>query len=149
LKENNLKPSDNDNRPNPDVLLKAVQREEEKEKRGKLKVFLGMAAGVGKTYSMLSAAQELLARGVDVVVGLVETHGRSETETLLKGLPIVPRSKISYRNVELQEMNLDAILARKPQIVLVDEAAHTNVPGSRHAKRYQDIYEIMDAGIDV
>ena len=144
-----MKPSDNDNRPNPDALLKVVQREEEKEKRGKLKVFLGMAAGVGKTYSMLSAAQELLARGIDAVIGLVETHGRSETEALLKGLPIIPRGKISYRNVELQEMNLDAILTRKPQIVLVDEAAHTNVPGSRHAKRYQDIFEIMDAGIDV
>jgi len=149
LKENHLSSSDNDNRPNPDALLKAVQREEEKEKRGKLKVFLGMAAGVGKTYSMLSAAQELLARGTDVAVGLVETHGRSETEALLKGLPIIPRSNISYRNVELREMDLDGILTRKPQIVLVDEAAHTNVPGSRHAKRYQDIFEILDAGIDV
>lgn len=141
--------SDNDNRPNPDALLKAVQREEKRSKRGKLKVFLGMAAGVGKTYSMLSAAQELLARGIDVVIGLVETHGRLETESLLKGLPVILSSRISYRNVELQEMNLDAILSRKPQIVLVDEAAHTNAPGSRHTKRYQDIVEILDSGIDV
>jgi two-component system sensor histidine kinase KdpD len=141
--------NDIDQRSNPDLLLKAVQREEQKKTRGNLKIFLGMAAGVGKTYAMLSAAQELLSRGVDIVIGLVETHGRVETEALLKGLPIIPRKPIPYRDVTLEEMDLDAILKRRPQIVLVDEAAHTNAPGSRHTKRYQDVYEILDAGIDV
>jgi len=138
-----------DHRPNPDLLLKAVQREEEKKTRGKLKIFLGMAPGVGKTYAMLSAAQELRGRGGDVVVGLVETHHRAETEALLQGLSVIPRQVVSYRNINLEEMDLDAILGRRPQIVLVDEMAHTNAPGSRHAKRYQDVYEILEAGIDV
>ena len=138
-----------DHRPNPDLLLQAVQREEEKKLRGKLKVFLGMAPGVGKTFAMLSAAQELLARGVDVVAGVVETHHRAETEALLEGLPVIPRQVVSYRNINLEEMDLDAILRRRPRIVLVDEMAHTNAPGSRHAKRYQDVYELLEAGIDV
>ncbi len=140
---------DQDRRPNPDLLLKAVQKEEEKQARGKLKVFLGMAAGVGKTYSMLSAAQHLKAEGVEVVVALAETHGRAETEALLKGLEVIPRRIVPYRNVTLEEMDLDAVLKRRPQVALVDEAAHTNAPGSRHAKRYLDILEILDGGIDV
>jgi two-component system sensor histidine kinase KdpD len=141
--------SRDDHRPNPDLLLQAVQREEEKKKRGKLKVFLGMAPGVGKTYAMLSAAQELRGRGVDVVAGVVETHHRAETEALLEGLPKIPRQVVSYRNINLEEMDLDAILRRRPRIVLVDEMAHTNAPGSRHAKRYQDVYELLEVGIDV
>ena len=138
-----------DQRPNPDILLKAVQKEEAKKAQGRLKVFLGMAAGVGKTYDMLSAARQLKAEGVDVVAGLVETHGRPETEALLKGLEVIPRRIVPYRDIVLDEMDLDAILNRHPKIVLVDEAAHTNAPGSRHAKRYLDILEILDAGIDV
>jgi two-component system, OmpR family, sensor histidine kinase KdpD len=138
-----------DQRPNPDLLLKAVQKQEDKESRGKLKVFLGMAAGVGKTFDMLSAARELKSGGVDVAVGLVETHGRAETEALLQGLEIIPRRKIPYRDVELSEMDLDAVLRRRPKVALVDELAHTNAPGSRHARRFQDVLEILDAGIDV
>ena len=138
-----------DDRPNPDLLLQAVQREEEKRSRGRLKVFLGMAPGVGKTYAMLSAAQELLARRVDVVAGVVETHGRAETGALLAGIPALPRRSTSYRGVELSEMDLDALLSRHPAIALVDEIAHSNVPGSRHTKRYQDVFELLSAGIDV
>lgn len=140
---------DSTNRPNPDLLLKAIQRQEEKGSKGKLKVFLGMAAGVGKTYSMLSAAHELPERKIDVVIGLVETHHRAEIEKLVVGLEIIPRKLVDYRNVILEEMDLDAILARRPQLVLVDEAAHTNAPGSRHKKRWHDILEILDSGIDV
>jgi two-component system, OmpR family, sensor histidine kinase KdpD len=138
-----------ENHPGPDQLLQAVQKQEEKVAKGRLKVFLGMAAGVGKTYAMLSAAHELLARGLDVTAGLVETHGRPETEALLQGLEQVPRRIIPYRSVTLTEVDLDAVLARRPGIVLVDEAAHTNAPGSRHAKRWLDILELLDAGIDV
>ncbi len=136
-------------RPDPDALLAAVKREEEKETRGKLKIFFGMAAGVGKTYGMLKAAHELQARGVNVVVGYVETHGRAETEELLDGLTIVPRITISYRGVQLGEMDLDAILKLKPDYVLVDELAHTNVEGARHRRRYQDVLELLDHGINV
>jgi two-component system sensor histidine kinase KdpD len=138
-----------DNRPNPDALLAAIQKSEAATKRGKFKVFLGMAAGVGKTYAMLRAAQRALRDGVDVVVGYVETHGRKETEALLAGLPIIARRKAEYRGVVLEEMDLDALLARHPQLAIVDELPHTNVPGSRHAKRYQDVIELLDAGIDV
>ncbi|MFZ5643261.1 MAG: DUF4118 domain-containing protein [Bacillota bacterium] len=119
------------------------------EGQGKLTVFLGAAAGVGKTYAMLEAAQEGLTEGVDVVVGWAETHGRPETEALLQGLPAVPPRRMEYRGKELQEMDLDAILARKPEIALVDELAHTNIPGFRHARRYQDVKELLAAGIDV
>ncbi|MEZ4866781.1 MAG: sensor histidine kinase KdpD [Caldilineaceae bacterium] len=136
-------------RPNPDVLLAAVHKDEQRQQRGKLKIFLGMAAGVGKTYAMLLAARERLVEGVDLVVGYVETHGRHETEDLLGGLEVMSRQQIEYRNVHLPEMDLDAILARHPQLVLVDEFAHTNAPGSRHRKRYQDVLELLDAGIDV
>src|SRR5258708_6196574 len=136
-------------RPDPDALLAAIQKEEAKEQRGKLKIFFGMAAGVGKTYAMLEAAQQRRAEGVDVVIGYCETHGRAETDALLGGLPLVPRRKYEYRGAVLEEMDIDAILARKPQLVLVDELAHTNAPGSRHPKRYQDMLELLDAGIDV
>jgi two-component system sensor histidine kinase KdpD len=138
-----------DQRPDPDTLLEAVQREENKQERGKLKIYLGMSAGVGKTYAMLEAARQRLAEGVDVVIGYVETHGRAETGALVKGLPIIPRRKLEYKGSTLEEMDLDAILQRKPQLVLVDELAHTNVEGSRHPKRYQDVLELLDAGIDV
>jgi two-component system, OmpR family, sensor histidine kinase KdpD len=138
-----------DIRPDPDALLAAIQKSEAATKRGKFKVFLGMAAGVGKTYAMLRAAQRAQRESVDVVVGYVETHGRKETEALLAGLPIIPRRKVEYRGVTLEEMDLDALLARHPQLAVVDELPHTNVPGSRHAKRYQDVNELLDAGIDV
>lgn len=138
-----------DHRPDPDALLAAIRREEARQQRGRLKLFFGMVAGVGKTYAMLQAAQERRAEGVDVVVGCVETHGRAETEALLVGLVQVPRRKVEYRGAVLAEMDLDAILTRAPQLVLVDELAHTNAPGSRHLKRYQDVLELLDAGIDV
>ncbi|HWD21479.1 MAG TPA: universal stress protein, partial [Verrucomicrobiae bacterium] len=138
-----------DDRPNPDALLAAIQKDETRNQRGKFKIFLGMAAGVGKTYAMLRAAQRAHAAGRAVAVGYVETHGRKETEALLTGLPVVPRRQLEYRGVTLEEMDLDALLARRPQLAIVDELPHTNVPGSRHAKRYQDIIELLDAGIDV
>lgn len=119
------------------------------QQRGKLKIFLGMAAGVGKTYAMLTAAQRQLAAGRDIVVGYVETHGRKETDALVEGLTVLPRRPIVYRGVTITEMDLDAILKRRPQLVLVDELAHTNAPGSRHPKRYQDVQELLDAGIHV
>jgi two-component system, OmpR family, sensor histidine kinase KdpD len=134
-----------DNRPSPDALLKAAQR----EARGKFKIFFGAAPGVGKTYEMLLAAHRRKAEGVDVVVGVVETHGRAETEAQLADLEVVPRRKVDYKGRVLQEMDLDAILARRPQLVLVDELAHTNAPGSRHLKRYLDVQELLAAGIDV
>src|SRR6516162_5523924 len=121
-------------RPNPDVLLAALQKEDAKARRGKLKVFFGMAPGVGKTYAMLEAARRELANGRDLVIGYVETHGRKETEALAEGLPLVPRLPREYRGVTLTEMDLDAVLQRHPQLALVDELAHTNAPGSRHPK---------------
>jgi two-component system sensor histidine kinase KdpD len=136
-------------RPNPDTLLAAIQREDTRAKRGKLKVFFGMAPGVGKTYAMLEAARREQAAGRDVVIGYVETHKRKETDALTEGLPIIARLNIEYRGVTLTEMDLDAVLARRPQLVLVDEFAHTNAPGARHPKRYQDVLELLDAGIDV
>ena len=134
-----------DNRPTPESLLQVAQ----KEGRGKLNIFLGMAPGVGKTYAMLQAGQQRQREGRDVVVGIVETHGRKETEALVHGLTILPRQSLTYRGRAFQEMDLDAILTRKPQLVLVDELAHTNVEGARHIKRYQDVEEILAAGIDV
>ena len=136
-------------RPDPDRLLAAIQKDEARQQRGKLKIFFGMAAGVGKTYTMLDAANRIRSEGVDVVVGYVETHGRLETEALLESLEVVPRKQLEYRGTMLEEMDTDAILARQPQLVLVDELAHTNAPGSRHAKRYQDIIELLDSGINV
>lgn len=136
-------------RPDPDDVLQSLKREEERERKGKLKIFFGMCAGVGKTYDMLKAAHEAKSKGVSLLVGYVETHGRSETEELLAGLEILPRKTVEYRGTILQEMDTDAILARKPTLVLVDELAHTNAPGSRHTKRYQDVIELLDSGIDV
>jgi two-component system sensor histidine kinase KdpD len=138
-----------DNRPDPDQLLARVQREEQEGKRGRLKIFFGACAGVGKTYAMLLGAREQKSEGVDMVVGVVETHGRKETAALLEGMEILPRQSIAYRGVEIKEFDLDAALARKPALVVVDELAHTNAPGSRHAKRWQDIAELLDFGIDV
>jgi two-component system, OmpR family, sensor histidine kinase KdpD len=138
-----------DYRPNPDDLLARVQAEERQTERGKLKIFLGYAAGVGKTYSMLEAAHQRKEHGLDVVAAYVETHGRAETEAMLEGLERLPPKQIEYRGVTLPEMDVDAVLARHPQIALVDELAHTNAAGSRHPKRYQDVEELLDAGIDV
>lgn len=136
-------------RPNPDTLLAALQREDAKKQRGRLKVFFGMAPGVGKTYAMLEAAKREMAAGRDVAIGYVETHGRKETDALLEGLEQIPRLRIEYRGVSLTEMDLDRVLVRRPRLVLVDEFAHTNAPGARHPKRYQDVLELLDAGIDV
>jgi two-component system sensor histidine kinase KdpD len=136
-------------RPDPDELLRAIRREEEGRNAGKLRVFFGMCAGVGKTYEMLRTAREERRKGVDLVVGYVETHGRLETESLLQGLEIIPRRMLDYRGTTLEEMDLDVILERKPALVLVDELAHTNAPGSRHPKRYQDVIELLENGISV
>jgi two-component system sensor histidine kinase KdpD len=136
-------------RPDPDALLARVQAEEAQQARGKLKIFFGAAAGVGKTYAMLEAAHARRAEGVDVVVGWVDTHGRAETEALLQGLEVLPRRPLAYRGGTLDEFDLDAVLERRPALLLVDELAHTNVPGSRHAKRWQDVAELLEAGIDV
>jgi len=136
-------------RPDPDELLARVKEAETRQARGKLKIFFGAAAGVGKTYAMLEAARGQRAQGVDVVVGWVDTHGRVETEALLGGLEILPRRAVEYRGTALKEFDLDAALARRPALMLVDELAHSNAPGSRHAKRWQDVLELLDAGINV
>lgn len=135
-------------RPDADLLLSAIHKAEGGT-RGRLRIFFGMAAGVGKTYAMLRTAHRMKNEGVDVVVGFVETHGRRQTETLLTGLEIIPRAKISYQNVALEEFDLNAALARKPHTIIVDELPHTNAPSMRHPKRYQDILELLDAGIHV
>jgi two-component system sensor histidine kinase KdpD len=137
--------AEREGRPSPEALLAAA----EQEGRGRLKIFLGAAPGVGKTYEMLLSAQARRRDGVDVVVGIVETHGRRETEALLEGLEVIPRRQVEYKGHLLAEMDLDAILRRRPQLVLVDELAHTNAPGSRHPKRYLDVEELIAAGIDV
>lgn len=136
-------------RPDPDALLAKVEREQAKARRGRLKIFFGAAAGVGKTFAMLEAAKERRAEGVDVAVGLVETHGRKETTALLRGLEILPTRSVEYRGTTLREFDLDAALKRKPSLLLVDELAHTNAPGSRHPKRWQDVEELLEAGINV
>ncbi len=138
-------PDQTANRPRPEDFLELVQ----KGKRGRLKLYIGFAAGVGKTYRMLEEAHALKKRGVDVVVGFVETHGRKETEALIEGLEVIPRRQIEYRGVTIEEMSLNNILARNPALALVDELAHTNVPGSHNKKRYQDVIELLDAGINV
>jgi two-component system, OmpR family, sensor histidine kinase KdpD len=132
-------------RPSPDALLQAAQQ----ESRGRLKIFVGAAPGVGKTYEMLTAGRARLQEGVDVVVGVVETHGRKETKALLEGLEVISRQRVEYKGRALDEMDLDALLARRPQLALVDELAHTNAPGSRHPKRYMDVEELIAAGVDV
>src|ERR1700730_11035889 len=138
---------DLENRPSPDALLEAARREE--SRAGKLKIFVGAAPGVGKTYEMLQTARARIKDGYDVVVGIVETHGRRETEALGEGLEVIPRRRVEYKDQWLDEMDLDAIIARRPQIVLVDELAHTNAPGSQHPKRYLDVQDLLDQGIDV
>jgi two-component system sensor histidine kinase KdpD len=137
-------------RPDPDLLLRKVKAEEARSRRGKLKIFFGFAPGVGKTYRMLQVARDLVYdQHADVVVGIVETHGRTETAALILGLELLARRKVEYRGRALEELDLDAALARKPKILIVDELAHTNAPGSRHAKRWQDVRELVEAGIDV
>ncbi len=138
-----------DQRPDPDKLLEKVKRAEDKARGGRLKVFFGACAGVGKTYAMLSEARALHGQGVDVVVGIVETHRRAETEALLAGLEVLPPLMVSYRGASLRELDVDAALARRPAVLLVDELAHSNAPGSRHPKRWQDVKELLAAGIDV
>ena len=137
--------ADRDLRPSPEALLEQSGR----ESRGRLKVFLGAAPGVGKTYEMLNQGRQRRLEGIDAVIGVVETHGRVETDRLTKGFEIIPKKRLSYKGRVLAEMDLDAILQRRPKVVLVDELAHTNVPGSRHPKRYLDVQEILEAGIDV
>jgi two-component system, OmpR family, sensor histidine kinase KdpD len=134
-----------DARPAPERFLALIREQQ----RGRLKLYLGFAAGVGKTYEMLLEAHRLKGQGVDVVIGIVETHGRAETATLLDGLEQVPRRRIEYRGVVLEELDVDALLARHPTVAIVDELAHTNAPGSRNAKRYQDVEELLRAGINV
>ena len=136
-------------RPNPETLLKRVQEEEKQEQRGKLKIYLGAAPGVGKTYTMLMDALVMRAQGLDVVVGIAESHGRHEIDEMLKDLEILPRQKVTYRDKLLTEFDLDMALKRHPALILIDEMAHTNIPGLRHEKRWQDIKEILDRGIDV
>src|SRR5580700_2856201 len=138
---------DADQRPSPEALLEAARREE--SHAGKLRIFVGAAPGVGKTYEMLQQARARRKDGYDVVVGIVETHGRKETEALLEGLEIVPRRRIEYKGHVLEEMDLDALIVRHPQIALVDELAHANAPGARHPKRYLDVEELLNLGIDV
>ena len=136
-------------RPDPDALLARVAREDARRKRGRLKIFLGAAAGVGKTFAMLLDARKKQAEGEKVLVGLVETHGRSETAALLEGLSLLPPRKVEYQGARLEEFDLDGALAERRGLILVDEVAHTNAPGSRHAKRWQDVEELLEAGIDV
>ena len=138
---------DEHRRPDPEALLAQAQSED--LSRGKFKIFLGYAAGVGKTFAMLEAAQQRKREGRDVVVGYVETHRRADTESMLAGLEVLPRKTLEYHGIQLTEMDVDAVIARHPGLVLVDELAHTNAQGSRHPKRYQDVEEILDAGIDV
>src|SRR5690348_3608915 len=132
-------------RPSADQLLARLQS----ESRARLRVYIGAAPGVGKTYRMLKDAAALKGGGADIVIGLVETYGRTDTEAQLADLEVIPRKRFPYKGVELEEMDLDGILRRKPQICVVDELAHSNVPGSRHEKRYQDVIELLDAGITV
>ena len=132
-------------RPRPEDFLELVER----SKRGRLKVYIGFAAGVGKTYRMLEEAHALQRRGVDVVLGFIETHGRVETAALIAGLEYVPRRRVEYRGLVVEEMDLDAVIARQPQVALVDEVAHTNTPDARNRKRYHDVLDILAAGINV
>jgi two-component system, OmpR family, sensor histidine kinase KdpD len=138
-----------DNRPSPDELLASLINEEERSKRGKLKIFFGMCAGVGKTYTMLQTAQSEKLKGREIIIGYIETHNRKETALLVDGFELIPRKSYEYKSMSIQEMDLDAIIGRKPNTVLVDELAHNNAPGSRHVKRYQDVQEILENGINV
>ena len=136
-------------RPDPDLLLAQVKAQEAAAQRGHLRIYFGASAGVGKTYAMLGAARALRNEGKDVVIGVVETHGRKETEALLQGIEILPLAEIDYQGRKLREFDLDAAIRRRPALILVDELAHTNVAGSRHPKRWQDIEELLASGIDV
>ena len=140
-------------RPDPDRLLEQVKAEEARQRRGRLRIFFGASAGVGKTYAMLEAAHSALASGTEVLVGYVEPHGRVETERLLEGLTRLPPLPVAYRGIVRLEFDLDAALARRPEILLVDELAHSNITGGvpvpRHPKRWQDVAELLDAGISV
>ncbi len=136
-------------RPDPDALLASIQADERQASRGRLKVFFGFSPGVGKTYAMLESAQRLAAAGTDVVVGIIETHGRADTAALVEGLEVLPRLSVPYRGHTLREFDLDGAIARRPKVLLIDEMAHTNAPGLLHPKRWQDIFAIVDAGIDV
>ncbi len=140
---------DKSKRPDPDKLLVEINKEEYQENRGRLKIFLGYVAGVGKTYAMLEAAHQRLREGMDVAAAYVETHDRKDTEVMLKGLEVIPRRQLKYQNVLISEMDINAVLMRHPKLALVDELAHTNANGCRHPKRYQDVIELLDAGIDV
>lgn len=137
------------NRPNPDEILENIEREEEKKRQGKLRIFFGYAAGVGKTYSMLKSAGKRKEEGMDVVIGYLEPHARPQTMALAESLEKIPVKVTAYNGIHLKEMDVDAVLMRKPALVLVDEYAHTNAAGSRHKKRYQDVAELLSAGIDV
>ena len=130
-------------------LLTSIKFEEEKSKQGKLKIFFGMCAGVGKTYTMLKTAHAEKLKGSDIIIGCIETHKRKETDELVAGFELIPLKAYPYKSTVVYEMDLDAIIARKPQVVLVDELAHTNAPGSRHTKRFQDVQEILESGINV
>src|SRR5579864_3592487 len=136
-------------RPRPEAFLKEAETEERRQHKGKLRIFLGYAAGVGKTYAMLLAAREAQAEGRRVALAYVEIHGRAETEALVAGFTVIPRWKIAYRGVTLEEMDLDTVLSEHPDLAVVDELAHTNAPGCRHARRSQDVDELLEAGIDV
>ena len=140
-----MNPMQSDHHPRPEDFLELVERTH----HGRLKIYLGYAAGVGKTYQMLREAHQLQKRGVDVVLGYIETHGRADTARLIEGLEVVPRKRIEYRGVIVEEMDLEAVLARKPQVAIVDEVAHTNIPGMKNSRRYQDIVELTEAGINV
>jgi two-component system, OmpR family, sensor histidine kinase KdpD len=138
-------PEQEQSRPSPEQLLERLRQ----EGRARLRVYIGAAPGVGKTYSMLEDAHTLRRQGLDVVIGFVETYGRADTEAQIKDLEVVPRKRIPYRGVTLEEMDVDAVIARRPQVAVVDELAHTNVPGSRHQKRYEDVLDLLNAGIHV
>ena len=140
---------DNDKRKDPDAVLANVQAEARRAARGKLRIYFGASAGVGKTFAMLAAARKLQADGGTVLVGVVETHGRSETAAMLAGLDVLPLKTVDYRGKAIQEFDLDAALALAPPLILMDELAHSNAAGSRHPKRWQDVEELLDAGIDV
>lgn len=138
-----------DRRPDPDALLEQIQEQGSRSRRGRLKIFFGASPGVGKTFAMLTSARRLREQGLDVVVGVAETHGRAETQALLTGLEQLPQREVQHRDRTLREFDLDGALKRRPAIIVVDELAHTNAPGSRHPKRWQDVEELLAAGIDV
>ena len=138
-----------ESRPDPEKILQTVQDEERKERQGKLKIYLGAAPGVGKTYQMLRDAFAERNKGLDVVIGIVESHGREEINHMMKDFEILPRQKIDYHDNKLLDFDIDGALKRNPGLILIDEMAHTNAPGQRHAKRWQDIKELLDRGINV